>query len=174
MNFQQIVERLRKCGVHKGIWIDAGCGNGTYTFPLASLTSQTIALDRNKHNLSYLKSKITSQTNIITKQFDFTVPLWYEHLVDGVLFGFSLHFDPNHNEVLENAYQQLKTGGRVIIIDYSSNIPVSWVPWPLPPEKAIPILQSLDFSKIKTVETTTPRRKSSQWDNTSYILTAIK
>jgi ubiquinone/menaquinone biosynthesis C-methylase UbiE len=167
MNFQELVTRLKKIGVTKGVWIDAGCGNGTYSFPLASLSSQVVALDKNKNNLSYLESRITSETNIITKQFDFINPDWFEQLVDGVLFGFSLHYDPTHRKILENAYQQLKKGGRIIIIDYSSPVSVSWVPFPLPSEKATSILKSLSFSDIAVVEKTPPRRKSIHWDNAS-------
>ena len=138
------------------------------------MSSQVIALDKNKHNLTYLDSKITSETNIITKQFDFISPHWFEQLVDGVLFGFSLHYNSTHSKALENAYQQLKYGGRIIIIDYSSSVSVSWVPYPLPSEKATSILKSLSFSDITVVEKTPPRRKSIHWDNASYILSAIK
>jgi tRNA/tmRNA/rRNA uracil-C5-methylase (TrmA/RlmC/RlmD family) len=60
MNFEQIVEQLKQCEVQGGVWIDAGCGNGTYSFPLSTLVSEVIALDKNKNNLSYLESKITS------------------------------------------------------------------------------------------------------------------
>ena len=174
MNYQQIVELLQACGVKGGVWIDSGAGNGTYTFPLSSLTSQVVALDRNKNNLSYLNSKITTEKNIITKQFDFTNPNWYDHLVDGILFGFSLHFDPIHREVLSHAFQQVKSGGMLIIIDYISPTPVPWVPHPIPPEKALSILQKLGFSKSALVKTTTPRRRSSRWDNASYTIKAFK
>jgi ubiquinone/menaquinone biosynthesis C-methylase UbiE len=174
MNFQQIVERLKHCEIEGGVWIDAGCGNGTYTFPLATLVSQVIALDRNKNNLSYLESKISTQTNIITQQFDFHQPSWYEYLVDGIFFGFSLHYDPIHENALEHAYQQLKEGGKLVIIEYSSTKSVPWVPYPIPLQKLIPILKDLSYDNIKVIQKNPPRRISIHWDNASYMITALK
>ena len=115
MNFEEIVNQLKKCKIQGGIWIDAGCGNGTYTIPLSTLVSEVIALDKNKNNLSYLESKMTSKMNIRTQHFDFSKPSWYSSVVDGILFGFSLHYDPEHRIALEHAYQQLKPGGKLEI-----------------------------------------------------------
>ena len=61
MDDQQIVKQLKRCGISGEVWIDAGCGNGTFTFPLASIIDKVIALDTNKHNLSYLESKKPSE-----------------------------------------------------------------------------------------------------------------
>jgi ubiquinone/menaquinone biosynthesis C-methylase UbiE len=174
MKFEEIVNQLRKCKIQGGIWIDAGCGNGTYTIPLATLVSEVIALDKNKNNLSYLESKITSKMNIRTQHFDFSKPSWYSSFVDGILFGFSLHYDPKHRTALEHAYQQLKPGGKLVVIEYSSEKAVSWVPYPLPMEKLIKILKSLSFFSIDIIQSLPPRRKGFQWNNASYILTANK
>jgi ubiquinone/menaquinone biosynthesis C-methylase UbiE len=167
MNFEQIVEQLK-------LWIDAGCGNGTYSFPLSTLVSEVIALDKNKNNISYLESKITSKINIKTQHFDFSKPSWNSTLVDGILFGFSLHYDPEHRIALEHAYQQLKPGGKLVVIEYSSEKAVPWVPYPLPKEKLIKMLKSLSFFTINVIQTLSPRRKGFQWNNASYILTAHK
>ncbi len=174
MQFQQIVEQLKQCKIEGGIWIDAGCGNGTYTLPLSSIVSQVIALDRNKNNLTYLESKISTETNIIPQQFDFNRPSWYKHVVDGILFGFSLHYDPVHETALDHAYQQLKKGGKLVIIEYSSNSSVPWVPYPLPLKKLIPILKNLAYEDIKIINERPSRRKSMYWDNSSYTVTALK
>ena len=56
MKFQQIATMLKRCDIQGGLWIDAGCGNGTFTFPLATLADQVIAIDKNPNNLSYLVS----------------------------------------------------------------------------------------------------------------------
>lgn len=42
MKYQQIIEQLRQCEIRGGVWIDAGCGNGIYTIPLATLVSEVI------------------------------------------------------------------------------------------------------------------------------------
>ena len=174
MNFQQIVKMLKECNIQGGVWIDAGCGNGTFTFPLATLVSKVIALDKNNGNLSYLESKKSPGSNIKTQEFDFSKPFWYEHLVDGILFGFSLHYDPVHATALGNAYCQLKKNGKLVVIDYSSKEAVPWVPYPIPPKKLILILKALSFTSIQVIQTFPPRKRGFQWNNTSYVLTALK
>lgn len=174
MKFQQIVNLLKRCNIQGGIWVDSGCGNGTYTFPLATFADQVIAIDRNINNLSYLTSKISTEKNIITQQIDFNEPIWYNQLVDGILFGFSLHYHPVPKIALTNAFNQLINRGTIIIIEYASETPVSWVPHPLPMKKLIFLLKKLSFTNIQPVETLPSRRKSAYWDNTSYILKAEK
>ncbi|PWI47452.1 hypothetical protein CEE45_11590 [Candidatus Heimdallarchaeota archaeon B3_Heim] len=174
MKFQQIVDLLKQCNIQGGLWVDAGCGNGTYTFPLATFAGQVIAIDRNINNLSYLKSKISTEKNIITQQIDFNKPIWYNQLVDGILFGFSLHYHPVPQIALTNAFNQLITGGTIIIIEYASENPVSWVPHPLSMKKLISLLKEISFTNIQPVEILPSRRMSAYWDNASYILKAEK
>ena len=161
MKFQQIATMLKRCDIQGGLWIDAGCGNGTFTFPLATLADQVIAIDKNPNNL-------------IPQQVDFNNSKWYEQLVDGILFGFSLHYHPIHQIALSHAFNQLKKGRTIIIIEYASETPVSWVPYPLPEKKLISILTELSFINIQLVESLSSRRKSTFWNNASYILKAEK
>ncbi|MHA2033142.1 MAG: class I SAM-dependent methyltransferase [Candidatus Kariarchaeaceae archaeon] len=174
MKSPQIVKKLKNCGISGKVWIDAGCGNGTYTFPLASLVSNVIALDTNRNNLSYLESKIPSGVNIKTKLFDFNNPFWYEVPVDGVLFGFSLHYDPIHEKALKNTYLQLKPEGQLVIFEYSSEKSVPWVPYPLTIKTLTSILEKLTFQSIQIVENIPAHRSGRNWDNASYILVAKK
>ena len=174
MNSPQILKQLQKCGINGKLWIDAGCGNGTFTFPLASIVSEVIALDTNKHNLSYLERKIQPEMNIKTKLFDFNNPAWHEILVDGILFGFSLHYDPVHEKALKNAYLQLKPRGKLVIFEYSSDISVPWVPYPLTTSNLSSILQKLSFQDIQVVEYFPAHRSGRNWDNASYAVVAKK
>lgn len=174
MDFQKIVDVLTQCDIKRGVWIDAGCGHGTYTFPLANLASQVIALDKNANNLSFLESKIPLNANISTQQFDFSNPSWYKNSVDGILFGFSLHYDPIHTTALKHAYQQLKQGGKLVVIEYSTEKSVPWVPYPLPFKKLNKILTALSYSEIQVINTFPLRKKGINWNNASYMITALK
>jgi len=174
MNFQQIVELLKRCNIKGGVWIDAGCGNGTYTFPLSTLADQVIAIDKNSNNLNYLNSKISTETNIQTKEVNFNEANWFDQQVDGIFFGFSLHYHPIHQVALTNASNQLKIGGTIIVVDYISEKPVSWVPHPLPIVKLSSILKSLPFTDIQVLETHSSRKSSIYWNNASYVMKAIK
>ncbi len=174
MKFQQIIDQLNRCKIQGGVWIDAGCGNGTYTFPLATLVDNVIAIDKNSNDLSYLNSRITTETNILTKQIDFNSSKWFDQLVDGILFGFSLHYHPIPQIAIKNAFNQLKSGGIIIIVDYTSETPVSWIPHPLPLVKLNPLLRDLPFTDIQVIETLSSRKRSSYWNNESYVIKAMK
>jgi ubiquinone/menaquinone biosynthesis C-methylase UbiE len=134
-----------------GTWVDCGCGRGTFTFPLSSLASRVIALDKNSSNISYLKSQLQPNANIEVYEKDFNNESLYHELVDGVLFGFSLHYHPNPNKALQNAYEQLKLNGMVIVFEYSRSSPLPWVPYPISKQKLSSQLKNVGFSRIKTV-----------------------
>ena len=174
MRSDSILKQLEKCGVIGGTWIDAGSGNGTFTFPLSSLASKVIALDTNKNNLSYLRSKISRESNIESIIHDFNKPFWYSEQVDGILFGFSLHYDPNPATALKNAYLQLKTSGKLVVFEYSSEKSVPWVPYPIPSEKLLLTLNKLNFRDIQVVKNTPAHRVSDNWNNASYTVVARK
>ena len=173
-NYGKIEHDLLQVGPLEGIWIDAGCGNGTYTIPLANFVSEVIAIDQNKNNLLYLKSLLSQEKNIIIQQHDFNEPNWYDEVVDGIIFGFSLHETSRHKQVLTHAYNQLKTNGKLIVIDYSSDIAVPWVPYPIPLSKLTNLLEETSFQNITLVKQTPPRRKGYYWNNASYIITALR
>ncbi|MFW9904094.1 MAG: class I SAM-dependent methyltransferase [Candidatus Thorarchaeota archaeon] len=148
--FKRIQEQLQLCGISRGVWIDAGCGRGTYTFPLATLTSLVIAIDNNPLNTSFLKAQLPHPTNIIVNQKDFTKDKLHSNLVDGILFGFSLHYQPNPRKAIRNAFNYLKPRGRVVIFEYTREDPLPWVPFPVPKKKLILLLKKTGFNEIET------------------------
>jgi ubiquinone/menaquinone biosynthesis C-methylase UbiE len=172
--YGKIESDLSQCGPLEGIWIDAGCGNGTYTLPLANLVEKVLAIDQNKNNLLYLESLITQENKIITRQHDFTEPNWSDKLVDGILFGFSLHETPKQLLVLQHAFNQLKIKGKIIVIDYSSSTSVPWVPYPIPELELTELLTEVSFRKITIVKQNPPHRIGYHWNNASYIITALR
>ncbi|MFX0151491.1 MAG: class I SAM-dependent methyltransferase [Candidatus Hodarchaeota archaeon] len=137
-----------------GTWVDAGCGYGTYTFPLSTLASKVIALDVKPSNISYLKSRLSSETNIKALIKDFNHDSYASEPVDGVLFGFSLHYHPNPSLALKNAFNHLKSQGYLIIFEYQRIKPVPWVPYPLPLNKLLSLLESIGFFKVNVVFST--------------------
>ena len=142
---------MQLCGISKGIWIDAGCGRGTYTFPLATLASLVIAIDSNPYDISFLKSRLPKTTNIIACEKDFTKDQLYLYLVDGVLFGFSLHYEPNPAKAIINAFNHLKLNGEIIIFEYTHEKPLPWVPFPMPCKKLTLLLGKIGFNEIETI-----------------------
>ena len=142
---------MQLCDISKGVWIDAGCGKGTYTFPLATLTSLVIAVDNNPYNISFLKTQISQTTNIKAHKKDFTKEQLHTSLVDGVLFGYSLHYQPNPTEALKNAFNHIKPGGLILIFEYTREEPLPWVPFPIPERKMTSLLETIGFNEIETL-----------------------
>jgi SAM-dependent methyltransferase len=90
-------------------------------------------------------------TNIIVNQKDFTKDQLHSDLVDGILFGFSLHYQPNPTQAIRNAFNHLKPNGQIIIFEYTRGEPLPWVPFPLPKKKLIPLLAKTGFKEIDTI-----------------------
>ncbi|MFX0015685.1 MAG: class I SAM-dependent methyltransferase [Promethearchaeota archaeon] len=151
MKFQKILNQLKLSGIARGVWIDAGCGSGTYTFPLATLADRVIAIDNNHYNTKLLQSKLPPKTNIEVFKKDFNQDLLFNELVDGILFGFSLHYGPYLNRALQNAFNHLKLGGNIIVFDYTREEPLPWVPYPIPKYKLIRSLENIGFKDIETI-----------------------
>jgi SAM-dependent methyltransferase len=151
LKFKRIRKQLQLCGISKGFWIDAGCGRGTYTLPLATLASLVIAIDNNPYDISFLQAQLPQKTNIIVSKKDFTKNLLFQDLVDGVLFGFSLHFGPNPLNAILNAFNHLKPGGNIVIFEYTREEPLPWVPFPVPKKKLIKWLEKTRFQEIDTI-----------------------
>jgi ubiquinone/menaquinone biosynthesis C-methylase UbiE len=171
--FNRVSEQLRVCKIKGGVWIDAGCGTGTYTIPLATLASRVIALDKNSRDIELLKKQMSGQTNIKPMLLDFNRYSFNEK-VDGILFAFSLHYTKDPKKALTNAFNHIKKGGRILIIEYSRKKPVSWVPFPQQKEKLINVLVNIGFRNIKILQELGPSRKTYFWDNASYILEGQK
>ena len=149
--FTKIQEQLKLCGISKGTWIDAGCGRGTYTFPLATLVSLVIAIDNNPYDISFLKSQLPQTTNVIVFERDFMKDQLFPNLVDGILFGFSLHYGSNPTKAIKNAFNHLKPNGEIIIFEYSREKFLPWVPFPMSRMKLILLLDRIGFKEIETI-----------------------
>ena len=147
----KIFTQLEKCGISNGVWIDAGCGRGTYTFPLSELAHRVIAIDKNSYNISHLKAHLPSKTNIEVLEKDFNQEPLFNELVDGILFGFSLHYESTLSNALQNAFRQLKTNGKIIVFEYIREEPLPWVPFPVPKIQLIKLLENVGFREIETI-----------------------
>jgi ubiquinone/menaquinone biosynthesis C-methylase UbiE len=129
------------------IWVDAGCGIGTFTFPLSKIVRKVIAVDRNESRIAQLKKLIPNKSAIFPRVSDFTSDRYVTEPVDGVLFGFSLHYQRKPLDALNNAYKQLKQNGSIVIFDYCRKIPLPWVPYPFPLKKSSSSLKRSGFTE---------------------------
>jgi ubiquinone/menaquinone biosynthesis C-methylase UbiE len=119
---------LLKPGVQEkgGRWADLGAGEGAFTLALADLLGRgahITAIDKDARALRAIGHGIE------TRAADFTMPLDLRDL-DGIVMANSLHFVRNKGPVLESARAMLRPGGRLIVVEYSTDRGNPWVPYP--------------------------------------------
>ncbi|MHA1228688.1 MAG: class I SAM-dependent methyltransferase, partial [Candidatus Hodarchaeales archaeon] len=60
-DFNHNLQQLKMCSIKGDVWIDAGCGTGTYTIPLSKLVTKVIGIDRNYQNIQQLYKKLSNE-----------------------------------------------------------------------------------------------------------------
>lgn len=154
-NYSKALKNLQMCSWTEGLWIDAGCGAGTYSLGLSFLVDQVIAIDTNNSSLKTLGKyiELNNIKNITPLYHDFNDPFGIiSEKIQGMLFAFSLHFQRELQKVLTNAYESLhKNNGQVVIIEYERSSPVPWVPWPVPKKNLVYLMKKFGFSKFSLV-----------------------
>ncbi|MBI1299748.1 methyltransferase domain-containing protein [bacterium] len=122
--------------IRAGTWADLGCGDGVFTLLLAELLppgSDIYAVDRDAAALNVLLRKLEqvhTTVNVHSLQADFTHPLDLPPL-DSILMANSLHFVRDKEPVLHRLCGLLRSGGRLVIIEYNTRRGNGAVPYPL-------------------------------------------
>ena len=136
MDHQDHVALLRKGIVQPGgVWADLGAGDGAFTLALAELLGATgtiYAVDRNEGALRRLARAMHVQFPAVMLHAvvgDFERALELPSL-DGIVMANSLHFVRNKAPVLASVRGYLKPGGRLLMVEYSSDKGNMWVPYP--------------------------------------------
>lgn len=115
-----------------GVWADMGAGTGTFTRALRSLLrpgSRVYAVDNDPAAITALR-KIGDDVVAIRADFSDSLQL-PERPVDGMLFANSLHFVPDTGAVLKRLVGLVKSGGRVVVVEYDRRPASPWVPHPI-------------------------------------------
>ncbi|MCB9356832.1 MAG: class I SAM-dependent methyltransferase [Lewinellaceae bacterium] len=132
------------------VWADLGCGAGLFSYALAHLLpagSAVIAVDRSPAALeSHPNPK---QATISQKQFDFENDEWQLPPLDGILMANSLHFVRNKAAFLPKIRAGIKEDGRVVIVEYETDVPNPWVPYPLRFESLKALLEQTGFAEVQ-------------------------
>lgn len=137
MTHQQHVNLIKK-GVTKqgGVWADFGSGGGAFTLALRDLAGEDVAiysLDKDSSRLHNQKENFDRQfpkTDIQYMHQDFTQELDLPKL-DGILMANSLHYVQEQVQFLQQIKKYLKKDGKLLIVEYSTDAPNYWLPYPL-------------------------------------------
>lgn len=145
MNDSEASELIRNAvGGRGGVWADLGAGTGTFTRALSAVLgagSTVFAVDndaRAVRALRELSSSTSGDVRVIAVNADLTRPLELPGLVrgraqlDGILLANALHFVRDAERVLSRLVEQVRPGGRVIVVEYDRREASQWVPFPIP------------------------------------------
>jgi SAM-dependent methyltransferase len=118
-------------------WAELGAGTGNFTWALRDLlhADATIyAVDRDAHALAVQRTRAAhalSGAIVLPIQADVTRPLALPPL-DGVLLANALHVVRAQAVVIAQVAGYLRTGGRVLLVEYDLHHAQRWVPFPVP------------------------------------------
>lgn len=135
MNHTDHVNLIRAGVGTGGIWADFGSGGGAFTLALADVLEEgaTIySIDRDANALNQQRRAMRDQFPKLAVNYvnaDFTRKLDLPPL-DGVLMANSLHFVRQKETVLELIHSTLKPGGRLLVVEYNTDVGNTWVPYP--------------------------------------------
>ena len=137
MNHEEMVSLIRE-GVPggDGTWADLGAGSGNFTFALRELLNAdaTIwAVDRDARAVAAIRARLAAEQagasiNPLQAQVE-RLPVLPP--LDGILMANLLHFIRDQTGLLRRLAGLLKSGGRVLVVEYEQSLPVPWVPFPV-------------------------------------------
>lgn len=114
------------------VWADLGCGTGLFTRALAGQLPPggvIHAIDTNQHALDQLTHH--HESSIYTICQDFVRDPWPFDRVDGLLMANSLPYVTNKPAFLKKVNGYLTEAGCLLLVEYDTNTPNPWVPYPL-------------------------------------------
>jgi ubiquinone/menaquinone biosynthesis C-methylase UbiE len=130
------------------IWADLGCGSGLFTVALSKLIgdgSRIYAVDKEMQRTEFPLAK----ADIEFVKLDFiSNPFPFSHL-DGILMANSLHYVKNKIPFIEKLKTHLKPAGQLIIVEYDTDTPNQWVPYPLTFDKLKQLFSANGFNDIE-------------------------
>jgi ubiquinone/menaquinone biosynthesis C-methylase UbiE len=137
----------------KQVWADLGCGWGAFTLALRdvggneieiyAIDQDTNALEELEHNF---KERFADSTIHILKGDFAKLDL---PLLDGILMANSLHYIEDQLNFLSNIKSYLKPNGKLVLVEYSTDQPNTWIPYPLSFNTFKEIAAKAGFSNIK-------------------------
>ena len=131
-------------------WVDLGAGKGLFTNALSGLLgagSVVYAVDKDQGALNAIKIKSTP--TIITKlRKDFVSEILDWEKWDGILMANALHFVSDPLSLLQKLKQNLQPGGRLIVVEYNTDTPTHWVPYPVSFLSLKKLIQAAGFDSL--------------------------
>jgi SAM-dependent methyltransferase len=157
-----------------GIWADLGAGSGAFTLALADLIGEhgrIIAVDKDRRALEDNARQTAARFPAVAVEYraaDFTRELELLPL-DGIVMANSLHFHRHKGAILDRVHAMLKTGGRLILVEYNVDRGNPWVPHPLSFETWRDLTEKHGFTDTRLLY-----RRPSSFLHEIYSATSLK
>lgn len=146
MTHEQAVSFIKSSiiGTEVQYWADLGCGSGTFTKALAELLpagSHIIAIDRDKQrlqldNVDFVQADIERDDLNLAK-------------LDGVLIANALHYVADPITLIRTLKPMFSGAPRFVIIEYDTDRPNFWVPYPLNFSRLNALFRSLGYDHVE-------------------------
>lgn len=133
-------------------WADFGSGTGLFTNALAALLmsgSKIYAIDK-KIN-AFKKSGVINDVLFETIAADFTADSLPISDLDGILMANSLHFVTDKSSLLQKCSKYFKIREVFLIVEYDTDTPNPWVPYPVSFKTLKKLFLSMGFGSIVKV-----------------------
>ncbi len=143
-------------------WADLGCGSGLFTRALADLLytgSSIYAIDKNIS--SFQKSSFPNQITVKTVESDFVKEDLNLKNLDGILMANALHFVRNKKSFIEKIVPYFRDAPVFLMVEYDTDLPNPWVPYPLSFITLRKLFTELGFSLIKKINEKKSRYRTS-------------
>lgn len=128
-------------------WADLGCGSGTFTKALAALLppgSQITAVDREDQRFELPEVEFI-RADIERDEL---------HLsgLDGILIANALHYVSDKVALIRKLEPLFGGSFRLVIIEYDTDRPNTWVPYPITFEKLRVLFEQLGYRRVVKLE----------------------
>ena len=136
----------------KSTWADLGCGSGLFTRALAGiiLSGSTIyAVDRNIS--AFQKSSFPNHVVVKSIESDFVKNDLNLENLDGILMANAFHFVRDKKSFIEKMIPRFREAPLFLIVEYDTDLPNPWVPYPLRFTTLIKFFTDLGFSAVKKI-----------------------
>lgn len=111
---QQVAEQAKL-----GNTLELACGNGTYTKVLATNATSITATDLSDKMLETTKRNLQALDSVSFEQVDGTQLPYSDATFDTIFMANLLHITDNYDSIVKESYRVLKSGGRIIAIDFT-------------------------------------------------------
>ncbi|MBS1745293.1 MAG: methyltransferase [Bacteroidetes bacterium] len=116
----------------KSNWADLGCGEGLFSLALSHLLPPGSYVNAIDKNVQALKNVVVKDGIHLKKYaLDFIQEELPVKELDGILMANSFHYVRNREKFINKVFQSLKRDGSLIFVEYDTDTPNNWVPYPV-------------------------------------------